>query len=385
MSSDTLRGIGQEGDGEGEAKTEDVARDANTAEPRGAEVESTGGQLRLSETLKDRFRDQAQEDIRVGPSVVSTVPGTHSLDSNATETVPSLDTKVSTFAATLLGVPAPIVDRERGTVQGRDVHLPVEARRSAGLRPVAKPIEESALAVPSPVEHSEPTQADPVVEAAVTRAQVSDGAPVDRDSHGPWYDQIPTADEVYDDPGPNILARVAIGAALAAMLSIFIFGFVRLRGRNVTMDEAPVSQVVPVRTAAEIPAPPKEPPVPTFGTPPAPVPLAAPVSPTPAAAPADIPTPSEQAVEPAREPPLPKRRVPTPRPSPVAPSNPAPDFRRAHAPSGETGADPAAALAVRPPVADAPVPPPTIKSPPVEKHKSKPVYDPDSTLPLNLE
>ena len=410
MSSDTLRGIGQEGDGDGDAEARNHG-DTQAAGP-GNDQGTEGEPDRLKDQIPEDVR---QEDARKVRSLDSIGKGTRSLDSSVPDATPSLDAKVSTFAATLLGVPAPVVDRTRGTVQGRDVHLPADAQRSAGLRPVARADHHHELAAPVPVEHSEPTQADPVVGTAVARASVSDDGQVDRDSHGPWYDQIPTADEVYDDPRPNILARVAIGAALAAILSIFIFGFVRLRAQNGTTEEAPVSQVTP----AEPPSP-KERSVAAGTMPSLPPSLpsslapAAPISPTPGGAVADVPRPPPTAapyggtVDTMTKPPLPKPRSPTTRLPTVAPtaraiasrgeapdstggthqetaSPTAPESRRARPPSGGTTVEPAATLAVRPQVSDTPASPPTVRSAPSDKQKSKPAYDPDSTLPLNLE
>ena len=149
-----------------------------------------------------------------------------------------------------------------GTVQGRDVHLPVELQRRAGV--IAMP--GSSLpahhdAAPKSVEHSEPTIADPVRAPHGTR---------DVMSHGPWYEQEPAGAEAFDDPKPNLIGRVAIGAAIAASLSVVLFAIVRVRAQNAAQEadapqvEAPLVQRGLPGTSASAETPPAPP---TAGTP----------------------------------------------------------------------------------------------------------------------
>ena len=124
---------------------------------------------------------------------------------------------------------------------------------------------------PQPIEHSEPTRADPLrtavlVQEANERAGLSRGQtrPVDSNSHGPWYDQDPTGGhEVYEDEKPSVVGRAAIGVAMAAGLSVVVFAVLRMtassgRGRPQAASRLvrTVFPVSTVRAAGGNPGPP---------------------------------------------------------------------------------------------------------------------------------
>ncbi|MBC8133725.1 MAG: hypothetical protein H7X95_12145 [Deltaproteobacteria bacterium] len=258
MSSNTLRGIGQEGDGDGDLdgdRDADGNRDADTervADSRhAAELDSVAaaGEIhtRSSDQLTDRTQDLSQ--IR---SLDSTVPGTRSLDSSVPDATPSLDAKIPALAATLLGVSAPYLaprERDKGTVHGRDVHLPVEVKRVAGGRAVVVgPTDDSGPRIEARDtrdSNGSTIRIDPALVASMRTERQGDApndgspesSPSDLIKHSPWYDQDPTGGrDVYDDPKPSVLGRAAIGVAVAAGLSVVVFAVIRLSAPNVETD-----------------------------------------------------------------------------------------------------------------------------------------------------
>ena len=231
MSSNTLRGIGQEEDGavDAAASGKGVAKASAGAATVG-EVASAAGDL--TEKMPDPRH------------LESTTPGTRSLDSSVPDARPSLDAKVPHLAATLMGVTAPTVDtatREKGTVQGRDVHLSDESRRLGGARPVGDDVPPPGSGpTPQRFDHSEPTRADPVRTAVLAQGADDQGGrlsgtrrTIDSNSHGPWYDQDPTGgNEVYEEEKPSVVGRAAIGVAVAAGLSVLVFGVLRMTANS---------------------------------------------------------------------------------------------------------------------------------------------------------
>ena len=267
MSSNTLRGIGQDEGGDndvtpptGKDKDKDAGAPLANGVDGGVVAGAPGGDAtERTEDGSAHLTERGQErvsDLRIIRSLDSTVPGTRSLDSSVPEARPPLDAKVPALASTLLGVAAPIVsrgDREKGTVQGRDVHLPVEAQRVAGIHSAVAPAVGANLhleAAPHPIDRSEPTLADPVRTAALahvagTAEGVRGHAHADLNSHGPWYDQDPTGgQDVYEDRKPSVLGKVAIGVAVAAGLSVIVFAILRLASAD-DRDTRPAAAVDP--------------------------------------------------------------------------------------------------------------------------------------------
>ena len=89
-----------------------------------------------------------------------------------------------------------------------------------------------------PFERSEPTRANPVRTAVLAQEVNSRGAAlggrdthtVDSNSHGPWYEQDPTGGhDIFDEEEkPSVVGRAAIGVAVAAILSVVVFGVLRM-------------------------------------------------------------------------------------------------------------------------------------------------------------
>jgi hypothetical protein len=254
MSSNTLRGIGQEEDGDTDATASGKGMGTAAAAPgrppetaveaavqaaveAGRKTGMVGDAASAADDLTERIPDSPKS-----LSLDTPMPGTRSLDSSVPDARPSLDAKVPHLAATLMGVMAPKVNagnRDKGTVQGRDVHLPAESKGLAGGRAIPRAIPAAGSgATPLPVEHSEPTRADPVWTAALAQdandrsgvmSMSPPARPVDSNSHGPWYDQDPTGgNEVYEDEKPSVVGRAAIGVAFAAGLSVVVFAVLRM-------------------------------------------------------------------------------------------------------------------------------------------------------------
>ena len=109
-----------------------------------------------------------------------------------------------------------------GTVQGRDVHLPVELQRRAGVIAVpgsSLPTHHDATPDPSTV----PNRPSRPIRSALPHGSR------DLISHGPWYEQEPAGADAVRRSKRNLIGRVAIGAAIAASLSVVLFAIVRVR------------------------------------------------------------------------------------------------------------------------------------------------------------
>ncbi|MEO5767562.1 MAG: hypothetical protein ABIS92_04370 [Polyangia bacterium] len=259
MTSNTLRGIGQEEEGDTNAATsgKGVAKPAATpAGPAGTAIVETTAVGDTVPTAGDLTERIPQQQMRA------------SLDSSVPDARSSLDAKVPHLAATLMGVTAPQVNagtREKGTVHGRDVHLPAESHRLAGgARTVADDVSApGSVATPQLIEHSEPTRADPVRTAVlVQEANDRAGAPrgqtraVDSNSHGPWYDQDPTGGhDVYEKEKPSVVGRAAIGVAVAAGLSVAVFAVLRVTANTEDGDRRPPPVVYEPSSLSARPAP----------------------------------------------------------------------------------------------------------------------------------
>jgi hypothetical protein len=303
MSSNTLRGVGQEGNG-GDGKGETEGQKAP-----GSDAGVQPGAARPADPTTAAGSSERMPELRKIRSLDSTVPGTRSLDSSVPDAQPSLDNRVPSLAATMLGMTAPSIPkrdaaarsagpgsagsrvpagRDQGTVQGRDVHLPVELQRRAGVIAVpGSSLPPRHDAAPESVGHPEPTIADPVRVPHGTR---------DVMSHGPWYEQEPAGAEAFDDPKPNLIGRVAIGAAVAASLSVVLFAIVRVRAQNAA-QEADTQQVEAPLVQRASSAPPAAETPPARAPSPPPYPGGLPEQPAaafePESAPASGPHPSE--------------------------------------------------------------------------------------------
>ncbi|MEP6653734.1 MAG: hypothetical protein ABJA82_10265 [Myxococcales bacterium] len=259
MSSNTLRGIGQEEDGD----TNATASGKGVAKAAAAPTGPAGTAIVEATTVGDTVPTAGDLTERIPePQKLA------SLDSSVPDARSSLDAKVPHLAATLMGVMAPQVNtgnREKGTVQGRDVHLPAESQRLAGVRTVADDVSAPGSgATPQLIERSEPTRADPVrtavlAHAANDRAGALRGQTraVDSNSHGPWYDQDPTGgNDVYEDEKPSVVGRAAIGVAVAAGLSVVVFAVLRMTANSEDGDRRPPPVVYEPSSLSARPAPP---------------------------------------------------------------------------------------------------------------------------------
>jgi hypothetical protein len=410
MSSNTLRGVGQEGDGDN-ATTPPAGRAEPGSPPAGA-----GQGADLAPPLAD---------IQKIRSLDSTVPGTRSLDSSVPDASPPLDGKVPSLAATMMGMTAPNIPgrnaaengRDKGTVQGRDVHLPVEMQRRAGVIPVP--------GAGAPPRHDPaPLESGPSEPAVAEGVRAPHGAP-ELNSHGPWYEQEPSDADAYDDPRPNLIGRVAIGAAIAASLSVVLFAIVRVRAQSQAQEaEAAAQMAAPapataaaspstVTPATTAPAPteprPADPPPPVIdwdGTGVEVPPPAAAAAPEPRRPPPRTPAVLNRP-EPASGSSRPRPSAAAARPAPVAPlpnnlfrpkaldDVPTAGASTEPPPAGvappPVGAGPPAAplgAATQPPPSGATPSQPSAPTPADAPNPARPkgkAYDPDSTLPLNAE
>ena len=149
------------------------------------------------------------EDTIKNPATTMSVPGA----------TPAAEAKGPNFAATLFGVPAPkIVHPTRETAVGHDVHLQRDTN-TAMMSPSGPNL--------APVPHED------LAETQRHRQRVGR----DSDGHLPWYDQLPSNEEVFEDRKPNTVARIAIGSAVAAALIVFGVALLRLRGQTPGGDE----------------------------------------------------------------------------------------------------------------------------------------------------
>lgn len=337
MSSNTLRGIGQEGDRQKDDDAESHTDDGGPAEERGdGAARGASGTEPGMPSAPGPF-----PDIQKLWSLDSTVPGTRSLDSSVPHAEPSLDGRVPNLSATLLGVSAPVVvaGRLAGTVQGRDVHLPAEEwARAAKSHAIAGALVETTpphSPTPQPITDSEPTIAEPIavpVRSSPTIKTTADGFAHDAPHSGlgrdaPWYDQDLDNHRTYEGRRTNVLGRVAIGAAMAAALAVVLFAIVRFNISNGSADESDQAGKA--------------------GFTPRPIGRSSPISPPPATLPESPPTPGEPAVPQAVETDpmvdsnadigLPTLPSPTTRtPPPVARSaSPAPDRAPDRAPDND--------------------------------------------------
>ena len=427
MSSNTLRGVGQDGDGS-DGKGESEGR-KSLGSDSGVQA---GGPGPTDPTTAAGATDRMPE-LRNIRSLDSTVPGTRSLDSSVPDAEPSLDGRVPSLAATMLGMTAPSIPKRdaparapgfrepAGTVQGRDVHLPVELQRRAGVIAVpGSSLPTHHDAAPEPVDRSEPTIADPVRAPHGTRDLIS---------HGPWYEQDPAGADAYDEPKPNLIGRVAIGAAIAASLSVVLFAIVRVRAQNAAQEAEALQVSPPLLREAPSPRPIAETP-PTAVPSPPPYPAGLPPEPGAEPSAAEAATEPSTAIQarpsrtgdkgspPARATggvPAPNRPRPLPARAGAAASAsankvealPANLFRPKalgdSEPSVATTPPPieGASAAVPPPAAGSPLSPPAELTPaqpgaarpgtagevpgPGAHTRGKKTDDPDSTLPLNID
>ena len=431
MSSNTLRGIGQEGDGEGESR--DASGPAtsgrageNAGGPRGgqaADGEAKAGSAGYGGDLAD-----SSAEAHMVRTLDALVPGTRSLDVSVPGAQPSLDAKIPALAATLMGVTAASLGvasqlpgvvalsssaggRDKGTVQGRDIHLPAEAQRVAGVRAVTGIVVGDSGATPELIERSEPTLADPVKTAAVAQATIDHAAShqADLNSHTPWYEQEPVGAHVYEEEKPSFLGRAAIGVAVAAGVSVVLFAIVRLYAQNSATDEQETPRSPLSYKSAALPPPvppaPSAQPVPdstTGNAPPSAVDEAhTTANPTTTS---NVPR-AEASASPGNHATAPPRARPPARggilPQATGPTSHAPPAPRSGSSTQwpSPGATPALPATVPPPIlptlqtanaasampkslSEAPTPSAPIRA---ASPRAKPIYDPDSTLPLNVE
>ncbi len=431
MSSNTLRGIGQEGDGEGDGRDasgpEGSGRAAeNAGGPRGGEA--ADGEAKPDSAGHGGDRASSSAEAHMARTLDAPVPGTRSLDASVPDVQPSLDAKIPALAATLMGVTAASLGvasqlpgvaalsnsaggRDKGTVHGRDIHLPVEAQRVAGVRAVTGIVVGDGGATPELIDRSEPTLADPVRTAASAQATFDHplGHQADLNGHAPWYEQEPVGAHVYEEEKPSFLGRAAIGVAVAAGVSVVLFAIVRLYAQNGASDEpetprSPLSyksaalpaplptaaSAQPVRESTTGTAPPSAvDETHTIANPPTPVNVPRAEA---SASPGNHATAPTRARPPARGGILPQATGPTshapsaprsgsstqwpsPNTTPALPATAPPPIM----PTLQT-ANAASAMPKSPLEAPTPSVPVRAASP-----RAKPIYDPDSTLPLNVE
>ena len=418
MSSETLRGIGKKtADGDAAGGGSDGAAAGSSAAPgSGSEkpAPSLADKLGKISERRDKHDEKTTPMVNVEPpreakppeakapaaplrSLDSTVPGTRSLDSSVPGAAPSLDARISRvtppLSATLIGMPAPKFAaleaarkatpapapiqpargplgtgsgrRDHGTAAGHDVHLPPELQRAAGVQPASStgpadgtPRVILAAGLTDQAPKAAPASAVPAAEAPRAGDELALGA------HNPWYDQLPSAEEVYEDAKPNLVARIAVGVAAAAVLAVLVIAFVRHGSAEPSAEVAPPTPSPSVpggRVTSPLPPPPA-------GEAPAPV-ATAPTPPAPAAA---VPAPAA----PVAAAPAPAPVAATPPPSPAANVAPKP---AAPAPVAAVPAAPAVVPPVK--VAPAPVPP----QPALAKAELKAESKPEAKVPAKVE
>lgn len=466
MSSNTLRGLGREGSRERPDPSQE-ARDrtddgggAVQADGRSSEEEPTAPALPHSvgdpnQTKKMVVDGEGTREPAQAASLDAPVPGTGSLDGSVPDSRPSLDGKTPSLAVTLIGIPPPslvkkLAARDQGTMQGRDVHLPTDLQRLASVRPVAGPsppaaasADRSAAAPPpahaadSPPDHASEARpksekfdpartvriASPLAEGTYIHGHAHEQ--VDVSSHSPWYDQEPHGDDNFDDPAPNLLGRVAIGAAVAAALAVVLFAVVRLHGQGIAEDEAevkPLAAPVPIVSHDSPPPPGAAPDPAAASTSPSALPASEPL---PGDLPSRLPATGAPETAPAAGlrgsdlepfPDLPPIAAPGSRTNQPGSANPVsaqakrkltPAAASASSPRPSTsmpGANPSRPFSADPTFSSVPSAVSPARSEPTEsvapappsssnvgrpagtdKPRGKANYDPDSTLPLNLE
>jgi hypothetical protein len=132
----------------------------------------------------------------------------------------------------------------------------VEAQALAGFRPGVGIVIGDSGATPELIDRSEPTLADPVKTAAIAQATVDHALSqhADLNSHAPWYDQEPAGAHVYEDEKASFVGRAAIGVAIAAGVSVVLFAIVRLYAQSGATEEAETPRSALSYKSATLPA-----------------------------------------------------------------------------------------------------------------------------------
>jgi hypothetical protein len=155
---------------------------------------------------------------------------------------------------TLLGVSAPVFDREKATAPGRDVHLPAEVRRAPAPRPVAS---EGGSPVALPPRRGTPdrparTVVDPAPAQTMRISKTKLTTPVFGSVPEPSLDEgraafrvgrrepDPTDMDEGTDRVPTVGGSVVLGIGLSVVLALIVVGVARFGPRVRTAEPLPL-------------------------------------------------------------------------------------------------------------------------------------------------
>jgi hypothetical protein len=154
---------------------------------------------------------------------------------------------------TLLGVSAPVFDREKATAPGRDVHLPVEVRRAPAPRPVAS---EGGSPVALPPRRGTPERparaVDPTPAQTMRISKTKLTTPVFGSVPEPSLDegraafrvgrreQEPTDMDEGIDGGSSVGGSVVLGIGLSVVLALIVVGVARFGPHVRTAEPLPL-------------------------------------------------------------------------------------------------------------------------------------------------
>jgi len=350
--------------------------------------------------------------------------------------------RVDSGRTTLMGVPSPMVDREKPTSPGHDVHLPSDKARAAGARPVApegsiaevepassstqrlgsldhpgpSPAEKAPQATTASGDEREDSKGVAVVPnerslaaAAATFRGSGQGSekprPGDEDGEpererGGWTADRTEEFNLQAEPQRHAFAKtLSLGMALAVGLGVLVQSFIHSRVRGsapaaveVMRPPSPPPAPLPLLPENPVPPPAIAPPEPTAAlaqpglAPSSPEGRASPEPEQPGPAAAEASDTTEEAVQAERRPPpRTKALAPAGRPAASARTTRAttPVPRPGLVPEPEVAPAPAAATAP-PPLNGPPPEKPARPAPPKQEPGTKP-YDPDMPLPPSME
>ena len=181
------------------------------------------------------------------------VPSSFSTTAETPGPVPVVSQVAATVASPVVATGSVVTTpsiREKGTSLGRDIHLPSHLQRAADDHVIVPTVESTALVVRA----GEPAYAD----ARGGNERVSTPSEHGLDSHMPWYDQAPRAEDVFEEPRKNRFTR-PIGIGVGLILAVASFFAIRIRPTS-----TPTPPVPEEATSAAVPSlAPKPPALPT--------------------------------------------------------------------------------------------------------------------------
>lgn len=192
------------------------------------------------------------------PRAASEHPAASSVPAERDESGPARPQRSEMAQVTLLGVSAPVFDREKLTVSGltapgRDVHLPVEARRAPMPRPIAGE-GGSPVALPPRRRTPEPpvrTVVDPTPASTVRVSKTKINTPVTGSVSEPSRHEgrgaFPVGRREPDATGmvegtrvsSGVGASVVLGVGLSVVLALIVVGVARFGPHVRTVDPLP--------------------------------------------------------------------------------------------------------------------------------------------------